>query len=108
MDDLISKQRAIDAARDWYEGLIFGSFKRLEKRLRALPSAQSERDIPKKPTATTDKSWGIPHRQAVCPNCDCFLGTVYFICDGNSKRKVTYCESCGQAIDWEGWEFETD
>ena len=42
MNDLISRQAAIDAARDWYEGLICGSFKGLEKRLRALPSAQPE------------------------------------------------------------------
>ena len=41
-EDLISRQAAIDAARDWYEGLICGSFKGLEKRLRALPSAQPE------------------------------------------------------------------
>ena len=41
-DQLITKQAAIDAARDWYEGLICGSFKGLEKRLRALPSAQPE------------------------------------------------------------------
>ena len=40
--DCISRQAAIDAARDWYEGLICGSFKGLEKRLRALPSAQPE------------------------------------------------------------------
>ena len=42
MTDLISRQAAIDAARDWYEGLICGSFKGLEKRLQALPSAQPE------------------------------------------------------------------
>lgn len=40
--DCISRQAAIDAARDWYEGLICGSFKGLEKRLRALPPAQPE------------------------------------------------------------------
>lgn len=40
--DLISRQAAIDAAQDWYEGLICGFFKGLEKRLRALPSAQPE------------------------------------------------------------------
>ena len=64
--------------------------------------AQLDRDIPKKPNKTTDRSWGIPHRQAVCPNCDSYLGTIHFIGEGY-KRKVTYCESCGQAIDWEGW-----
>jgi len=42
--DAISRQQAIDAARDWYEGLICGSFKGLEKRLRALPPALSEED----------------------------------------------------------------
>jgi hypothetical protein len=40
MDDLISRQAAIDAAKDWYDGLICGSFKGLKKRLEALPSAQ--------------------------------------------------------------------
>lgn len=40
MKDLIDRQAAIEAARDWYEGLICGSFKGLEKRLRALPSAE--------------------------------------------------------------------
>lgn len=65
--------------------------------------AQPDRDIPKKPNETTDRSWGIPHRQAVCPNCDSYLGTIHFICEGD-KRKVTFCESCGQAVDWEGWE----
>lgn len=71
--------------------------------LNNLPSAQLDRDIPKKPGETTDRSWGIPHRQAVCPNCDSYLGTIHFICEGD-KRKVTFCESCGQAVDWEGWE----
>jgi len=40
MSDLISRQAAIDAAKDWYDGLICGSFKGLKKRLEALPSAQ--------------------------------------------------------------------
>ena len=40
--DCISRQQAIDAARDWYEGLICGSFKGLEKRLRSLPPAQPD------------------------------------------------------------------
>lgn len=42
MSDTISRQQAIDAARDWYEGLICGSFKGLEKRLRSLPPAQPD------------------------------------------------------------------
>ena len=105
MSDLISRQAAIDAAQDWCEGLICGSFKGLEKRLRALPSAQPERDIPVKPTETTDKAWGIPLRQAVCPKCDYYLGHVAFLGDYKGKR-ITYCDTCGQAIDWEGWDFD--
>lgn len=66
------------------------------------PTIQTDRDTPKKPNETTDKTWGIPHRQAVCPNCDAYLGMIHFISE-NSKIKVAYCESCGQAIDWEGW-----
>lgn len=64
--------------------------------------AQSDRDIPMKPLETTDKAWGIPRRQAVCPKCDYYLGHVAFLGDYKGKR-VTYCETCGQAIDWEGW-----
>jgi len=40
--DTISRQAAIDAVKDWYDGLICGSFKGLKKRLEALPSAQPE------------------------------------------------------------------
>lgn len=42
MDDMIYRQAAIDVAKDWYDGLICGSFKGLEKRLKSLPSAQPE------------------------------------------------------------------
>lgn len=66
------------------------------------PTAQPERDIPVKPNETTDTAWGIPNRQAVCPKCDYYLGHVVFLGDYKGK-KVTYCETCGQAIDWEGW-----
>ncbi len=41
-NDPISRQAAIDAAKDWYDGLICGSFKGLEKRLKSLPSIQPE------------------------------------------------------------------
>lgn len=75
----------------------------VQKMVLHLPSAQLDRDIPKKPNETTDKAWGIPNRQAVCPNCDSYLGIIHFIGEGG-KLKVTYCESYGQAIDWEGWE----
>ena len=69
------------------------------------PTIQPERDIPVKPIETTDKAWGIPKRQAVCPKCDYYLGHVAFLGDYKGKR-MTYCETCGQAIDWEGWDFD--
>lgn len=61
-----------------------------------------EKQIPKKPNETTDTAWGIPCRQAVCPECDCFLGRVHFLGDG--KQKIAYCERCGQAVDFSEWE----
>ena len=61
-----------------------------------------ERQIPKKPTEATDTAWGIPCRQAVCPECDCYLGQIHFIGDG--QRKIAYCERCGQAVDFSEWE----
>ena len=70
-----------------------------------LPSAQPERDIPLKPTETTDRTWGIPKRQAVCPKCDYYLGHIAFL-DCYKGKRITYCETCGQAIDWEGWDFD--
>ena len=124
MNDLISRQAAIDtlnvgaellkrvldevaivgverAKYEWGLGLIESYISDME----ALPSEQPERDIPIKPNETTDRSWGIPCKQAVCPNCDYYLGNVAFLGEYKGKR-VTYCETCGQAIDWEGWEFD--
>ena len=72
-----------------------------------LPSAQSERDIPVKPIETTDKAWGIPNKQAVCPKCDYYLSHISFLGDYKGKR-ITYCETCGQAIDWEGWDWDEE
>ena len=70
-----------------------------------LPPAEPERDIPIKPNETHDRAWGIPNKQAVCPKCDYYLGHVAFLGDYKGKR-ITYCEMCGQAIDWEGWDFD--
>ena len=109
MDDTISRQAAIDALCDgecMREGRWCDDGDCLPvRRLKALPSAQPERDIPVKPIETTDKAWGIPSRQAVCPKCDYYLGHVAFLGDYKGRR-ITYCETCGQAIDWEGWEFD--
>ena len=40
--DCISRQAAIDAAQEWFDGLIVGSFGGLKKKLEAVPSAQPE------------------------------------------------------------------
>lgn len=112
MDDAISRQVAIDAVETiGYIATMQDGDKCIRKSavkytLSMLPSAQLERDIPKKPNETTDRTWGIPHRQAVCPNCDRYIGTTYFIGDG--KRKISYCDSCGQAIDWSDWRYEDE
>lgn len=71
MSDLINRQAAIDTARDWYEGLICGSFKGLEKRLRALPSVQPERKTGK---------WIVYYE---CPKC----GEI-------TKDFMEYCPFC--------------
>lgn len=101
MSDLIDRQDAIHIASGYCHPA------NIAEELRKLPAAQLERDIPIKPKETTDRAWGIPHKQAVCPKCDYYLGHIAFLGDYKGKR-VTYCETCGQAIDWEGWEFETD
>ena len=111
-NDLISRQAAIDAVNDVLSHYIplfrndqEGIPLECARAIMKLPSAQLDRDIPIKPIETTDKAWGIPNRQAVCPKCDCYLGHVAFL-DCYKGKRVTYCETCGQAIDWEGWDFD--
>ena len=61
-----------------------------------------EKQIPKKPNKTIDLSWGIQKEAHTCPVCDYYLTEVHFIEPQKieSNRKITYCETCGQAIDW--------
>ena len=40
--DCISRQAAIDALKDWYDGMFISSFRGIEKVIDALPSAQPE------------------------------------------------------------------
>ena len=40
--DLISRAEAIDALKDWYDGMFISSFRGIEKVIDALPSAQPE------------------------------------------------------------------
>lgn len=62
-----------------------------------------EKQIPKKPNKAIDSSWGIKREVPVCPVCDYYLTEVHWlVVDGATESgKVTYCDTCGQAIDWE-------
>ena len=40
--DCISRQAAIDALKDWYDGMIISSFRGIEKVIDALPPAQPD------------------------------------------------------------------
>ena len=61
-----------------------------------------EKQIPKKPNKTIDSSWGVRKEAHTCPVCDYYLTEVHFIAPQKieSNKKITYCETCGQAIDW--------
>ena len=61
-----------------------------------------EKQIPKKPNKTIDSSWGTQKEAHTCPVCDYYLTEVQFIASKKieSNKKITYCETCGQAIDW--------
>ena len=56
-----------------------------------------DKQIPKKPNIGVDRTWGTPTKEAICPACDYALGHWEFIGGGEN---ITYCEHCGQAIDW--------
>ena len=113
MSDLISRQAAIDALGERPDVWTDSEGELAEARqweydvaaIKAVPSVQPERDTPMKPNETIDTIWGIRTKQAVCPKCDYYLGHVEFIGNPNGK-KITYCETCGQAINWEGWEWD--
>lgn len=57
-----------------------------------------EKQMPKPYTTDIDTSWGVRQKMPLCPECDHFIGYHRFIHGDN--REVTYCEHCGQAIDW--------
>ena len=82
-------------------GLKENSAKRVVK-ARDLAIKALEKQIPKKPNKTIDSSWGIKKEAHTCPVCDYYLTEVHFIAPQKieSNKKITYCETCGQAIDW--------
>ena len=61
-----------------------------------------EKQIPKKPNKTIDSSWGVKKEVHVCPVCDYYLTEVHFIASQKieSNKKITYCDTRGQATDW--------
>ena len=61
-----------------------------------------EKQIPKKPNKAIDSSWGIKKEVHICPECDCFLTEVQFYTETKIEpnKQITYCDNCGQAIDW--------
>lgn len=61
-----------------------------------------EKQIPKKPNKTIDSSWGVKKVVHTCLVCDYYLTEVLFIASQKieSNERITYCEICGQAIDW--------
>ena len=83
------------------DGMI--DFSIIRESIKAATEALQKR-IPKKPNEAIANAWGMSVRQAVCPECDYYLGQIYFIGDG--KRKIAYCERCGQAVDFSEWEGE--
>ena len=82
-------------------GLKENSAKRVVK-ARDLAIKALEKQIPKKPNKAIDSSWGIQKEAHTCPVCDYYLTEVHFIEPQKieSNKKITYCETCGQAIDW--------
>ena len=89
-DDLISRQAAIDAARDWYERLICGSFNGLEKRLRAVPSAERRgRWIKTKDLFFNPDGSGF------------FYGRRCSSCTEISANATNYCPNCGARMEAE-------
>lgn len=59
------------------------------------------KQIPQKVVLETDHTWGIANKQPICPACDNGLTRVLFISDAaDGLKRVTYCEHCGQALDW--------
>ena len=57
-----------------------------------------ERMIPREPIKTPDEGYRVLMVYAQCPVCNSGLGHIYK--DDHKSGYVTYCENCGQAIDW--------
>ena len=84
-------------------------FKAMDMAIEALMS----RDRPMKPVEKIrvmseledkhiEESWAVPHKKTICPKCGYLLNRVFIFGDYNTYdgSQCTYCETCGQAIDW--------
>jgi hypothetical protein len=61
-----------------------------------------QKQMPQKVMWETDYTWGIANKMPVCPSCENGLTKVLFISDAaDGGKRVTYCQTCGQAISWE-------
>ena len=101
--DIISRHAAIKELESGKDkkarGEIGGFYNQIIEndieKLRKLPSAQLERDIPIRPVEVSETIYDAPVIRAYCPRCDHKFKRVY-IGDDN----ISFCENCGQAIDW--------
>ena len=60
-----------------------------------------EKQIPKPVQYETDYTWGIGNKQPICPECESDVSKiVFFPVDEVEAKSCSYCEFCGQAIDW--------
>ena len=63
-----------------------------------------KKQIARKPNKAIDKTCSIQNEVDVCPVCDYYLTPIHFIpIDENKVKgtdKVSYCEMCGQKIDY--------
>lgn len=60
-----------------------------------------EKQIPQQAEYVTDYTWAIGNKQPICPECERYISPIVFIpVEGVEAKKISYCEFCGQAIDW--------
>lgn len=100
--DTISRQAAIDAAKDWYEGLICGSINGLIKRFNALPTVQPE----PKEGHWIDKGWNGDWAWQIDGRGNCWRVIECSECGKRVSTGSNYCPHCGAKM--RGEQHETD
>ena len=92
-------KEAIEELKDRYLGMsAYANREQCEKANKALDIAITalEKQIPKA-AEHEDGAWSI------CPNCG---GSICNDTEYATNKEVSYCEHCGQAIDWLNSEME--